>query len=146
MQEVSVQILGRTPNIIADVILPIICLTKLSVQGEMKFAHKIAILGLLVNIRGVVIQHVLRLFLLAIHVTVKWRNAVLSSVILQYKARCTQDTHCRAGLSCDQTIAEYTHRARNSRPGIDGRGLTLWMLSWSTSPRRCVSTSAAASP
>jgi len=71
VQEVSVQILARTPKIIADVILPIICLTTLSVQGEMKFVHKIAILGLRVNIRGGVIQHVLRHFLLAIHVTVK---------------------------------------------------------------------------
>lgn len=114
MQEVSVQILARTPKITADVILPIICFTTLSVQGERKFVHKIAILGLLVNIRVGVIQHVLRRFLLAIHFTVKWRNAVLSSVIFHYKARCTQGTHCRAGLSCDQTIAEYTHRARNS--------------------------------
>lgn len=121
MQEVSAQILARTRKITADVILPIICLMTLSVQGEMKFVHKIAILGLLVNIRGGVIQHVLRHFLFAIHATVKWRKAVLSSGIFHYKARCTQGKHCRARLSCDQTIAKYTHRARNSRHGIDGR-------------------------
>ena len=75
--------------IIADVILPIICLTTLSAQGENKFVHKIAVLGLLVNIRGGVIQHVMRHFLFAIHVTVKWCKTVLNSGIFHYKARCT---------------------------------------------------------
>jgi hypothetical protein len=93
MQEVSVQILARTSKIIADVILPIICLMTLSAQGEIKVVHKIAILALLVNIRSGVIQHVLKHFLFAIHVTVKWRKAVLSSAIFHYNARCTQGTH-----------------------------------------------------
>jgi hypothetical protein len=54
----------------------------------------------------------MRFLVYEIHVTVKWGNILLSDVICrddtQHVVRCTRDTWCTAGVSCDQMIVAYT--------------------------------------
>jgi hypothetical protein len=56
---------------------------------------------------------VLRCLVFEIHVNVKWGNTLLSRALprryIKRGVRCTQDTQCTSGLSCDRMIIEYTH-------------------------------------